>query len=105
MWSTCIMSYMQGEDLWEVVNGSEVMQPEVENTSGTQRKIKFGKAMFALKTTVEKDVLEHIRDAKTTKEALDMLSKLFSKRNYTKLQFLDSKLLSMTQGNMTITQY
>ena len=57
-----MMSYMQGLDLWEVVNGSEAMQPE-EDTNGTLRKwkIKASKAMFALKTTVEEDMLEHIR--------------------------------------------
>ena len=37
------------------------MQP-AEDTNGTLRKwkIKASKAMFALKTTVEEDVLEHI---------------------------------------------
>ena len=61
-WSTCMMSYMQGQDLWEVVNGSEITQPEVEDANGILRKwkIKAGKAMFALKTTIEEDVLEHI---------------------------------------------
>ncbi|KAK3009192.1 hypothetical protein RJ639_013532 [Escallonia herrerae] len=70
-WSTCMMSYMQGQDLWEVVNGSELTQPEAEDANGTLRKwkIKAGKAMFSLKTTVEEDVLEHIRDATTPKQA------------------------------------
>jgi hypothetical protein len=70
-WSTCMMSYMQGQDLWEVVSGCEITQPEAEDASGTLRKwkIKAGKAMFALKTTIEEDVLEHIRDAKTPHEA------------------------------------
>ena len=65
-WSTCMMSYMQGQDLWEVVNGCEITQPEAEDANGALRKwkIKAGKAMFALKTTIEEDVLEHIRDAK-----------------------------------------
>ena len=74
-----MMSYMQGQDLWEVVNGSEAMQP-AEDTNGTLRKwkIKASKAMFALKTTVEEDVLEHIQDAKTPKKAWDMLAILFS---------------------------
>lgn len=82
-WSTCMMSYLQGQDLWEVVNGNEVTSPEAEDTNGILRKwrIKAGKAMFALKTTVEEDVLEHIRDAKTPKEAWDTFAKLFSKKN------------------------
>nr|GEW18524.1 hypothetical protein VITISV_003097 [Tanacetum cinerariifolium] len=56
-WSTCMTSYLQGQDLWEVVNGNEVRQPEAEDANGVLRKwrIKAGKAMFALKTTVEDD--------------------------------------------------
>ncbi|RVW35716.1 hypothetical protein CK203_093622 [Vitis vinifera] len=33
-WSTCMMLYMQGQDLWEVVNGSEITQPEAEDVNG-----------------------------------------------------------------------
>ena len=106
-WSTCMMSYMQGQDLWEVVSENETTQPEVEDTNGTLRKwkIKAGKAMFALKTTVEDDVLEHIRDAKTPKEAWDTFAKLFSKKNDTRLQLLENELLSIAQRHMTIAQY
>ncbi|GMI74964.1 hypothetical protein HRI_001165700 [Hibiscus trionum] len=80
-WSTCMMSYLQGQDLWEVVNGNESTQPE-DDGNGTLRKwkIKAGKAMFALKTIVEEDVLEHIRNAKTPKEAWDIFVVLFSQK-------------------------
>ncbi|KAE8668864.1 tir-nbs resistance protein [Hibiscus syriacus] len=63
-------SYLQGQDLWEVVGGGEVTQPVAEDANGILRKwkIKAGKAMFALKTTIEEEMLEHIRDAKTPKE-------------------------------------
>ena len=106
-WSTCMMSYMQGQDLWEVVNGNDVSQPEAEDASGTLRKwkIKAGKAMFVLKTTTEEDVLEHIRDAETPKDAWDTFAKLFSKKNDTKLQLLESELLSVAQRDMTVAQY
>ncbi|KAG8364306.1 hypothetical protein BUALT_Bualt19G0115000 [Buddleja alternifolia] len=105
-WSTCMSSYMQGQDLWEVVNGSEVSQP-ADNVNGALRKwkIKAGKAMFALKTTIEEDVLEHIRNAETPKEAWDTLATLFSKKNDTRLQLLESTLLSIAQHDMTIAQY
>ena len=33
-WFTCMSSYMQGQDLWEVVNGNEVIQPEAEDVNG-----------------------------------------------------------------------
>ncbi len=34
-WSTCMMSYMQGLDLWEIVNGSEITPPEAEDKVGS----------------------------------------------------------------------
>ena len=81
---------MQGQDMWEVVNGIETKQPEAKDNNGILRKwkIKAGKAIFVLKTTIEEDVLEHIRDASNLKEAWDILSALFSKENDTKLQLL-----------------
>ncbi|KAH9726925.1 hypothetical protein KPL70_008466 [Citrus sinensis] len=106
-WATCIESYLQGQDLWEVVGGSEVTQPAAEDANGILRKwkIKAGKAMFALKTTIEEEMLEHIRDAKSPKEAWDTFATLFSKRNDTKLQLLENELLSMTQRDMAVAQY
>ncbi|KAE8692620.1 tir-nbs resistance protein [Hibiscus syriacus] len=106
-WATCMESYLQGQDLWEVVGGGEVTQPATEDANGILRKwkIKAGKAMFALKTTIEEEMLEHIRDAKTPKEAWDTFVTHFSKRNDTKLQLLENELLSMAQRDMAIAQY
>ncbi|KAE8732274.1 hypothetical protein F3Y22_tig00002237pilonHSYRG01326 [Hibiscus syriacus] len=106
-WATCMESYLQGQDLWEVVGGGEVTQPATEDANGILRKwkIKAGKAMFALKTTIEEEILEHIRDAKTPKEAWDTFVTLFSKRNDTKLQLLENELLSMAQRDMAVAQY
>ncbi|KAH0666163.1 hypothetical protein KY285_027369 [Solanum tuberosum] len=105
-WMTCMTSYMEGQDLWEVVNRSEV-KPGEEEPNGALRnwKIKAGKTLFALKTTIEEDVLEHIRDAGTPKEAWDTLVALFSKKNDTRLQLLESELLSIAQNDMSIAQY
>ena len=69
-WATCMISYLQGQDLWEVVDGSETMSPE-ENSNNALCKwrIKAGKAMFALKTLIEEEMLEHIWVDRTSKEA------------------------------------
>ncbi|XP_050156247.1 uncharacterized protein LOC126630164 [Malus sylvestris] len=106
-WATCMESYLQGQDLWEVVGGGEVTQPAAEDANGILQKwkIKAGKSMFALKTTIEEEMLEHIRDAKTPKEAWDTFVTLFSKKNDTRLQLLENELLSMVQRDMTIAQY
>jgi hypothetical protein len=68
-------------------------------------KIKAGKAMFAIQTTIEDEMLEHIRPAKTPKEAWDTFASLFTKKNDTRLQLLENELLSIRQCDMTINQY
>ena len=68
-------------------------------------RIKAGKAMFVLKTTIEEDLLEHIRDAETPKEAWETLGKLFSKKNEAHLQLLEKELSGISQANMTISQF
>ncbi|KAH0642694.1 hypothetical protein KY289_033668 [Solanum tuberosum] len=105
-WMTCMTSYMECQDLWEVVNESKV-KPGEEEPNGALRKwkIKAGKTLFTFKTTIEEDVLEHIRDAGTPKEAWDTLAALFSKKNDTRLQLLESELLSTAQNDMNIAQY
>ncbi|KAH0732943.1 hypothetical protein KY289_004131 [Solanum tuberosum] len=61
--------------------------------------------MFALKTTIDEDVLEHVRDAKSPKEAWGILAALFSKKNVARLQLLENELLSSNQRDLTIAQY
>ncbi|KAH0981813.1 hypothetical protein GBA52_008990 [Prunus armeniaca] len=50
-------------------------------------------------------MLENKRKAKTPKEAWDLFATLFSRRNDTRLQFLENKLLSIAQSDMRIAQY
>lgn len=106
-WSTCIESYLQGQDFWEVVGGSKATQPIMEDANGILRKwkIKAGKAMFSLKAIIEEEMMEHIQDAKTLKEAWDTFVTLFSKKNDTRLQLLENELRSIAQRDMTIAQY
>nr|CAB3452138.1 unnamed protein product [Digitaria exilis] len=54
-------------------------------------RIKAGKAMLVLKTTIEEDLLEHIRDVETPKEAWETLGILFSKKNEARLQLLEKE--------------
>nr|KAJ0216063.1 hypothetical protein LSAT_V11C300119470 [Lactuca sativa] len=99
-------SYLQGQDLWEVVGGSKTTPPE-EDVNGALRKwkIKEGKAMFALKTTIEEEMLEHIRDENTPKEVWDTFVMLFLKKNDARLQLLENEILSILQRDMMIAQY
>ncbi|KAA0037956.1 glutamate receptor 2.8-like [Cucumis melo var. makuwa] len=67
--------------------------------------IKAGKVMFAIKTTIGEEMLEHISIMETPKKAWDTFTSLFSKKNDARLQFLEKKLLTITQREMTINQY
>ena len=61
--------------------------------------------MFAIKTTIEEEMMEHIRNATTPKEAWDSLALRFSKKNDARLQLLENELMSISQKDMTISQY
>jgi len=94
---------------------TEIVPPPKESGDSSGKKdgaealrkwrIKAGKAMFVLKTTIEEDLLEHIRDAETPKEAWETLEKLFSKKNEARLQLLEKELSGISQDTLTIGQY
>ena len=94
-WQSRIKSYLEGQDLWEVVNGNETAPPSTENAEALRKwKIKAGKAMYVLKTTIEDELLERIRNDDTPKVAWDTFASLFSKTNDARLQFLENELMS-----------
>ncbi|XP_059629903.1 ankyrin repeat-containing protein NPR4-like [Cornus florida] len=97
MWQTCMESYFQGLDLWEIVGGSDITPPPAANAEALRKwRIKAGKVMFAIKTTVEKEMLEYIRYASTPKEAWDILpARIREKENeMRRLQLLESEHMS-----------
>jgi hypothetical protein len=107
-------SYLQGQDLWEVVVGAEIVPPKESGDSSSKKegaealrkwRIKGRKAMFVLKTTIEEDLLEYICDAETPKEAWETLGKLFCNKNEARLQLLEKEMSGISQGTLTISQY
>ncbi|XP_076944962.1 exocyst complex component EXO84A-like [Bidens hawaiensis] len=82
------------QDLWEVTNGEDVVEPRIDTNGAIHKwRVKVGRAMYLLKTTIEENLLDHIRDQATPKQAWDTIASLFSKRNDTKLQLLENELL------------
>ena len=69
---------LTGQDLWEVVGGGETGAPQEAGDVMRKWKIKTGNALFVLKTTVEEDLLEHIRDVDNPKAARDLFVALFN---------------------------
>ncbi|XP_077233389.1 uncharacterized protein LOC143875667 [Tasmannia lanceolata] len=75
-WKSCLESYLQSQDLWEIVNGNDTEVPEEGADTLRKWKIRAGKALYVLKASIQKELIEHIRDVKTPKEAWEALSSL-----------------------------
>ncbi|KAE8724613.1 tir-nbs resistance protein [Hibiscus syriacus] len=83
-WATCMESYLQGQDLWEVVGGGEVTQPATEDANGILRNTS--------------GMLKHQGSMG------HFCYTLFEEERY-KLQLLENELLSMAQRDMAVAQY
>lgn len=107
-WRMCMEAYLQGQDLWELIAGVDTAIPEEtpENAEPRRKwKIKCGKALFALRTSISKEFIDHVRDVSSPKEVWETLERLFSKSNTARLQLLENELAMLTQGGMSISEY
>lgn len=60
-------------------------------------KLKRARNMFIIKTTVERELLDHVRDKNKSKEVLDLFATLLLKKNDLRLQLLKIGLLYISQ--------
>lgn len=107
-WRMCMEAYLQGQDLWDLVAGADAEIPAdtAENAEPRRKwKIKCGKALFALRTSISKEFIDHVRDVNSPKEVWDTLERLFSKKNTARLQFLENELAMLKQEGMSISEY
>ncbi|GAV83280.1 UBN2_3 domain-containing protein [Cephalotus follicularis] len=107
-WQLCMEAYLQGQDLWDLIDGPDSVIPNdtAENMEPRRKwKIKCGKALFALRTSISKDHIDHIRDVASPKEVWNTLERLFTKKNTARLQLLENELAGLTQGGMSIFEY
>ncbi|KAH0774453.1 hypothetical protein KY290_011590 [Solanum tuberosum] len=104
----CMEAYLQGQDLWDLIVGAEVEIPAntAENEEPRRKwKIKCGKALFALRTSIGRELIDHVRDVNSPKEVWEILERLFTKKNTARLQLLENELAMLTQGGMSISEY
>ncbi|KAJ0018742.1 hypothetical protein Pint_11997 [Pistacia integerrima] len=83
----CMEAYLQGQDLWELVTGADAGIPtDIPEHAESRRKLKIkcGKTLFALRTSISKEFIDHVRDVSSPKEVWDTLEKLCTKKNTTK---------------------
>ena len=107
-WRMCIEAYLQGQDLWDLIAGidAEIPADTPENAEPRRKwKIKCGKALFASRTSISKEFIDHVRDISSPKDVWETLERLFSKKNTVRLQLLENELAALTQGGMSISEY
>ncbi|KAL4178532.1 hypothetical protein AMTRI_Chr13g115540 [Amborella trichopoda] len=70
-WKSCVESYLEGEGLVEITcgSGSEVDDDIVREDKAKKWRAKRGKALYILKTTINKDLHRYIEHAKTPRDA------------------------------------
>ena len=86
-WKLCMEAYLQGQDLWDLITGEDVIPKDTPQNVELQRKwkIKCGKALFALRTSISKEYIEHVRDEKSPKQVWETLERLFTQKNTMRL--------------------
>ncbi|KAJ0086611.1 hypothetical protein Patl1_07274 [Pistacia atlantica] len=107
-WRMCMEAYLQGQNLWELVIGADAGIPtDIPEHAESRRKwkIKCGKTLFALRTSISKEFIDHVRDVSSPKEVWDTLEKLCTKKNTARLQLLENELAMLKQGGMSISEY
>ena len=97
MWAILMESYLQGQDLWEIIRGNNV-KPPTDDATLKKWNINIGNAMFIIKS-------QHKKKVKTSKEASDTFAMIFSRKNNTRLQLLKNEPLSVSRQDMTINEY
>lgn len=68
-------------------------------------KIKSGNTLFALRTSISKEYIEHVRDSTSPMEVWETLEKLSTRRNTSRLQYLENELAMTTQSTLSIEEY
>ena len=67
-WRTYMKSYLRGQDLWDVVDGDDTSPPRDNAQALKKWNIKAGKVLYAIQTTIDKNLLSRIEDMETPKE-------------------------------------
>ncbi|KAG6390865.1 hypothetical protein SASPL_148610 [Salvia splendens] len=100
-------AYLQGQDLWNFISGEDVLPEDTPQNGEARRKwkIKCGKALFALRTSISKDYIEHVLNVQSPKEVWETLDRLFTQKNMMRLQFLENELAGTIQNKLTISEY
>jgi len=87
-------SYLIGEDLWDVVDGSNTTSPTDEQGNADAQL--NAKVEFVLKWSISHGLFDHIMRCNSAHEIWWTLDRLFNKKDEARLQILENELANTT---------
>ena len=93
-WKFNIKMMLIGRDLWEIVEGSEVLPEEATNKQTQEFRKRVNKALSLICLAVSDNLQIYVRNAKSGKEAWDSLQNHFEEKTLSRKVGLHQKLYS-----------
>ncbi|XP_077217812.1 uncharacterized protein LOC143852299 [Tasmannia lanceolata] len=100
-WKVWLKSYLQGQGLWDIVDGSDV-RPEGNQPGLNAWKKNNGKALHAIQISCGSDMLSYVRELDSAKEAWDSLAIMHEQASGARKFFLEAELRASKQGEDSI---
>ncbi|KAJ0086209.1 hypothetical protein Patl1_07938 [Pistacia atlantica] len=101
-WKVWLKSYLLGQGLWDIVDGSEA-KPIGAGLNAWRKN--NGKALHAIQMSCGSDMLTHIREIESAKDAWDRLATVHAHASGARKGFLEAELRACKQGTCTISEY
>lgn len=73
--------------MWLLISGDDVIPEDTPHNADLRRrwKEKCGKALFALRTSISKEYIEHVCDEKLLKKVWETLERIFTQKSMMRL--------------------
>ena len=104
-WSYKMHQYLLGHGYWSYVDGANDVVPDATHRDLLASEQVASRVMYYFASSITNQLLNHIRDAKTPKEAWENLKKIFEASTTARKLQLKQELNSIQQRDMSVTDY
>ncbi|KAJ0034034.1 hypothetical protein Pint_25214 [Pistacia integerrima] len=101
-WKVWLKSYLLGQGLWDTVDGSDA---NLVGAGLNAWRKNNGQALHAIQISCGSDMLTHIREIESAKDAWDRLASVRAHASGARKGFLKAELRACKQGTYTISKY
>ncbi|GAV83988.1 UBN2_3 domain-containing protein [Cephalotus follicularis] len=103
-WKVWLKSYLLGQGLWDIIDGTYVKPVGNQADLSAWRK-NNGKAFHAIQICYGADMLTYIRELDSAKAAWDCLATVHEQASGARKAFLEAELRSCKQGNSIVAEF